>query len=380
MAHERIKRDKGIRIRISLEEMPHAPAILQSMGMPAALANVFLTPEVQTLQQLALIRQQEFLTSSMHQQQVMQLQHAQLALKYVLMGDTDLPVPLAWIRRGRRSAFEASPVGRPRCHHSFSGNREHAVPCPETQLRCAVAMEKLQGLGYKIVPLVPNTKVPLVKGWQNMDQQELRRIVEERPCNVAVVLTDGLLVVDVDSEDGFLEKHRITSPMQIKTPHGRHLWLRYELKGLTNMIKPLGIQIDFRVNGHTMIPESVIDELKYEWDGEILPIGKLPVFSSNILASLQVTRRALQRTITGGGDWFKRAMGYAARVEGAVSGQNGHNRTIRLAVKLTRKPPEGFGLRFGEALAVMLVWNEQCQPKWTLKELEWKINSALKVS
>jgi hypothetical protein len=67
-----------------------------------------------------------------------------------------------------------------------------------------------------------------------------------------------------------------------------------------------------------------------------------------------------------------RARVYVAVCEPAISGQGGHRVTFILAQKLVR----GFLQSDGEALALMLEWNEGCQPRWTRRELVRKITQA----
>lgn len=71
-------------------------------------------------------------------------------------------------------------------------------------------------------------------------------------------------------------------------------------------------------------------------------------------------------------DPVESARKYLSKVEGAVSGAGGHNRTYRTAMLLV----EGFGLNEGQALDLMREWNEKCQPKWLDHELQHKIESA----
>jgi hypothetical protein len=64
---------------------------------------------------------------------------------------------------------------------------------------------------------------------------------------------------------------------------------------------------------------------------------------------------------------------YVRQCAPAISGQEGHKATFRVAVALVRR----FGLNEAEALAVMLDWNRTCQPPWEEADLRYKITSAL---
>lgn len=64
---------------------------------------------------------------------------------------------------------------------------------------------------------------------------------------------------------------------------------------------------------------------------------------------------------------------YVRQCEPAISGQEGHKATFRVAVALVRR----FGLNEAEALAVLRDWNRMCQPPWEESDLRYKITSAL---
>jgi hypothetical protein len=73
--------------------------------------------------------------------------------------------------------------------------------------------------------------------------------------------------------------------------------------------------------------------------------------------------------------WALRRAGlYAKGFDPAVSGQKGHNTTLRAASALVN----GFLLDFDDALAILCRWNESCQPPWRIHELERKLGEAKK--
>ena len=63
---------------------------------------------------------------------------------------------------------------------------------------------------------------------------------------------------------------------------------------------------------------------------------------------------------------------YISKIDGAVSGAGGHNRTYRVASLLV----EGFSLNVSEAFQVMSDWNKKCKPEWSDRDLLHKIESA----
>jgi len=71
---------------------------------------------------------------------------------------------------------------------------------------------------------------------------------------------------------------------------------------------------------------------------------------------------------------LERAAQYLAKVPPAVSGQGGHNQTFAAACRVLL----GFDLNYDEALPLFQEWNTKCQPPWTARELEHKLQDALK--
>ena len=136
-----------------------------------------------------------------------------------------------------------------------------------------------------------------------------------------------------------------------------------------------GQPIDIRTDGGLeLVPNSETEHGRYEWLGDgLLPIAELPV--AKIGWTRDRTRRELKAVATDGPDAaVRRAHAYLATVEGAVSGQRGHDRTFRAACVLIQK----FGLTVERAWPLFLEWNEQCEPPWSEKELLHKLQDALK--
>ncbi len=84
--------------------------------------------------------------------------------------------------------------------------------------------------------------------------------------------------------------------------------------------------------------------------------------------------REQDRLIQGDGqrDPVEAARKYVSRIEGAISGAGGHNKTYRVASLLV----EGFGLTDDQAFGVLQGWNASCKPEWSERDLRHKIESA----
>lgn len=73
------------------------------------------------------------------------------------------------------------------------------------------------------------------------------------------------------------------------------------------------------------------------------------------------------------GDWnLRMASRWLASQPGAVSGQQGHNTTFKIACRLVQR----FNLTNEQALVLMEEWNAKCEPPWALKDLIHKITDA----
>ena len=70
---------------------------------------------------------------------------------------------------------------------------------------------------------------------------------------------------------------------------------------------------------------------------------------------------------------IRHARNYIAKMPEAIAGEGGHPATFAVACKLV----QGFGLKFDDALQLMLEYNVRCVPPWSLPELKHKITDAL---
>lgn len=73
---------------------------------------------------------------------------------------------------------------------------------------------------------------------------------------------------------------------------------------------------------------------------------------------------------------IERARKYLLRIPPAVSGHRGHDVTFRAACILVK----GFSLQRNEALQLLTEWSQSCEPPWSQRELEHKVDDAIKTS
>lgn len=252
----------------------------------------------------------------------------------------------------------------------------------ENDMMIDVALGYLH-MGYRPIPLIHGTKRSQVK-WavyraRPPTEAEIRSWFGSGDCNIALVTGNGVVVVDVDDRAmvGTVIEHCGDTPMRCRTPGGMHLYYSMPDAGLSNAVRVNGLPIDIRSDGALAVcPWSRnAGGVSYEWVGGIIPAADLPPLRASWLHE-RTPKRVVTPTLPSddAGTAVRRARGYLAHIEGAISGQRGHDRTFRVACVLAIK----FGLTLEEALPLMSEWNEQCEPPWSEKELLHKLQDALK--
>jgi len=101
--------------------------------------------------------------------------------------------------------------------------------------------------------------------------------------------------------------------------------------------------------------------------------------SPSLLHLVGATRKPVCRIQTAGpcdrpDNAVERATMYTEAVPGAVSGQQGHDRTFALCMKLAID----FALTESEIWDVLSDWNQRCVPPWSNGELQHKIDAAVR--
>lgn len=253
---------------------------------------------------------------------------------------------------------------------------------PDTTGNLEIALANAQK-GIVSIPIAPGKKgIPLVKWkrWQTeMPSEELfKEWFADTRVGIAIITT-GMVVFDCDE----LAKAKLVlevsgdTPHKLKTPRGGvHLGYRKRKNAqVRNQVRIKGLPIDIRTDGGLeMIPHSRTEHGEYRWIGDGLrPIAELPV--ARIGWTRERTKKVLSpvEIIDGDDVTIKRARGYLACVEGAISGRGGHRQTFRAACVLVQK----FGLTVEQAFPLLKEWSEiTCEPPWSDTELFHKLSDA----
>jgi hypothetical protein len=267
------------------------------------------------------------------------------------------------------------------------------------------SVELILGQLYQLVgnavllPLPFGEKRPVVPGWQTTTYQASMepayqrwlKAAIDRNGNVGVLLgtvSDHLCAIDIDN-DNRVEPFLALNPalcdtLRTRGRRGCQIWIRvsgeypakvHKLRALDGT-KP----IEWRGGGgcqsviwgkhpcgerYTRIVGRPVKEIRFSdinWPSDLV----LPWRRPNQPATPKRPRPPAN------GNLQKRIEAYIAAMPGAISGNNGHGQTFKVAIALI----EGWGLSIDEAWPYLLQYNAGCQPAWSEKELRHKLKSA----
>ncbi len=141
-------------------------------------------------------------------------------------------------------------------------------------------------LGYRVFPCVPNTKTPATEHGlldASSDPAQIEAWWREMPnANIGIV-TEGLLVVDVDGKDNpwlrQIDARSLAGGGIQRTPRGGlHYVLRQNGTALRNTASRIAPMVDTRANGgYIVAAPSVIDGVSYTWLEPLPSPSELPV-------------------------------------------------------------------------------------------------------
>lgn len=248
--------------------------------------------------------------------------------------------------------------------------------------------------GWYCVPLRPRSKSPARRDWTNL---RLNPEVFPEQGNIGIILGEpsGWLVdVDLDCDEAIELADQYLPPTPAIT--GRpsalrsHRW--YIAIGATTEKhtdpNDGSMIVELRSTGtQTVVGPSVHpDGETYETlDGEPAPVPSLMLSACvKALADAVIHRRGTakppQQIATlppqsprVGNDVESRAIAYLNAMPPAIAGSGGHSQTYAAATALVH----GFGLDPAESLSILTNhYNPRCNPPWSDKELQHKVNQA----
>lgn len=249
-------------------------------------------------------------------------------------------------------------------------------------LEAALAMA---ARGFRVFPLVPNSKKPAIKEWQKRattDEATIREWWALRPFNIGIATGQGLVGIDLDVKEisdgravfqswGY-ELADLAS-FVVRTPSGGyHVYYEGDAR---NSASSLGAGVDVRGEGGYLVgPGSRIGAATYEIVCGSAP-GLLPAGLVQRIAAarprpdlkiVETIELDLPGSIASAAEWLKTA-------PPAVWNDGGDEHTFRIAAKL-----KDFGVAEETAFRLLQEhWNERCLPNpWPLDMLQVKVANA----
>jgi len=160
----------------------------------------------------------------------------------------------------------------------------------------------LAGRGWRMLPVQPRGKAPLIREWQRhatANPEEIRawgHQYREANWGVACGAGSGIWVLDVDGEQGAAAVRELCREqgddwlhtLTVLTATGRHLYFRYPKAAIIrNSAGKLAPGLDVRGDGgYVLVPPSIHPSGKaYEWLVPALPIADAPAWLLRMVAA-----------------------------------------------------------------------------------------------
>ncbi len=146
-------------------------------------------------------------------------------------------------------------------------------------------------LGYKIIPIYKNTKVPIFKNWyKNYNLSVIKNFVESyhEEINYGILLGDVIdLEGDCEKSNNMLDEmlSDISHPIFVSNKSKHHLF-KSKLPTLTRITNE---GIEFRGYRHQSIipPSKHISGVSYEWISPLVPFNNLPSLPDFIINKIK---------------------------------------------------------------------------------------------
>ncbi|MCH8839831.1 MAG: bifunctional DNA primase/polymerase [Planctomycetes bacterium] len=251
-----------------------------------------------------------------------------------------------------------------------------------------------------MIPVPYRRKKPTLVGWQRLrlTQQDLPLHFGSKLQNIGVLLGEpSRWLVDVDLDHPFtleLAGTYLPSTGAIfgRASKRRSHWLYYSTRPVA--IKQWRLPnrqmvVELRsTGGQTVFPGSIHEKgepIEWDTDGEPAVVDpdelrkQLQAINDEVMRRLGLSRTRVPKSTVANqcrapNSVISRARKYLVKLPPAISGQGGHNATFHAACVLVI----GFGLDREQSFALLCEWNQTCQPPWTDRELEHKVDDALK--
>ena len=283
---------------------------------------------------------------------------------------------------------------------------------------------ELVGERAVLLPLRRGVKGPDWKDWQNTTFERTQRIGYQHRLKVASIgsgnlgvllgsVSGDLCTIDIDTDaeiDAFLQANpKLASSLRTRGANGCQIWVRvvgkYPERRIASKLKVPGIKKNKSVaewrggGGHQSIIhgkhpdrdpdkkeifyrflveapaiEIAFDEIKWPEHWEMIFDGEKKTAAPGAKADTNAAGPSAKAAEALPPKLVSRIWRYIEKVDLAVEGEGGSNPTYRLANVLVWD----FALSKAQAKPFMLVYSLRCEPPWTEKEIDHKIDNAMK--
>ena len=242
-------------------------------------------------------------------------------------------------------------------------------------------------LGWKVLPLIPASKKPATaRGFLDAttDIKTICAWFAHDAARGVGAACEGFVVLDVDTKNGKqgrasldaleAENGPLPETWQARTPSGG---LHFFFATSREVRRSIGVRPGIDVcgrGGYVALAPTVTDAGAYEWI-ETDVLAAAPEWLCNLAKPSNASDSAV---IVSRGYWgnimprAERAARYVDKMPAAVSGSGGHVALWRAALTCVR----GFELPREVSLEILMHYNRRCDPPWSRRELEHKLDQA----
>jgi len=228
-------------------------------------------------------------------------------------------------------------------------------------------------------------KHPIGNDWQRRATNDLdlvRDAFRAHRGNIGIFCGGQVVVIDADGDEGVANLAQLGAMPRTLTAvsgsgKGRHYVYRLmpgqSPANITDRSSKVAPKVDIKIRGQFVVAPSLHQSgQRYRWIEFVEPAALPDWLYQRIRNQPAIAPALALRVVRGGGaEMYDRARAYVKAMPAAVSGQGGHSATFAAARKIV-----GNGLPTIEELALLMEYNQRCDPPWSDKELDHKLEQA----